>query len=110
MDAFLSYFCRERWSLLDYFDPADTFVFFDELSRSAERGRQTELEFSESMKQRLEMGYILPGQMNELFGYKEIMGRLEKYSCCAVSARIQDLRIKSQLGSRHSCKERKRIQ
>lgn len=29
------------------------------------------------MKQRLEMGYILPGQMNELFGYKEIMGRLE---------------------------------
>ena len=86
MDAFLSYFCRERWSLLDYFDPADTFVFFDELSRSAERGRQTELEFSESMKQRLEMGYILPGQMNELFGYKEIMGRLEKYSCCAVSA------------------------
>ena len=38
------------------------------------------------MKQRLEMGYILPGQMNELFGYKEIMGRLEKYSCCAVSA------------------------
>ena len=86
MDAFLSYFCRERWSLLDYFDPADTFVFFDELSRSAERGRQTELEFSESMKQRLEMGYILPGQMNELFGYKEIMGRLEKYFCCAVSA------------------------
>lgn len=84
--CFLSYFCRERWSLLDYFDPADTFVFFDELSRSAERGRQTELEFSESMKQRLEMGYILPGQMNELFGYKEIMGRLEKYSCCAVSA------------------------
>ena len=24
--------------------------------------------------------------MNELFGYKEIMGRLEKYSCCTVSA------------------------
>ncbi len=86
MDAYLSYFCREHVGLLDYFDPQDTFLFFDEFSRCAERGRQTELEFSESMKQRLEKGYILPGQMKELFSYKEIMGKLERYSCIAVSA------------------------
>jgi len=86
MDAFLSYFCKERVGLLDYFDPQETLLFFDELSRSAERGRQTELEFSESMKQRLEKGYILPGQMKELFGFQEIMGKLEHYSCFALSA------------------------
>ncbi len=86
MDAFLSYFCGRRTGLLDYFNQDETFLFFDELSRSTERGRQTELEFSESMKQRLEKGYILPGQMKELFGYKEVMGRLAKYSCIAVSA------------------------
>lgn len=86
MDAFLSYFTEERTGLLDYFNPDETFLFFDELSRSAERGKQTELEFSESMKQRLEKGYILPGQMKELFGFREIMGRLERYSCIAVSA------------------------
>lgn len=86
MDAFLSYFCKERVGLLDYFDPDETFLFFDELSRSAERGRQTELEFSESMKQRLEKGYILPGQMTELFRFKEIMGKLEHFSCISVSA------------------------
>lgn len=86
MDAYLSYFCENPVSLLDYFDPADTFLFFDELSRSSERGRQTEVEFSESMKQRLEKGYILPGQMQELFSYKETMGRLERYSCIALSA------------------------
>lgn len=86
MDAFLSYFCEERVGLLDYFDPRDTFLFIDELSRSAERGRQTEVEFSESMKQRLEKGYILPGQMKELFSFKEIMGKLEHYSIIAVAA------------------------
>lgn len=86
MDAFLSYFCNERVGLLDYLDPSDTYLFFDELSRCVERGRQTEVEFAESMKQRLEKGYILPGQMKELFGFKEVMGKLERYSCISVAA------------------------
>jgi transcription-repair coupling factor (superfamily II helicase) len=86
MDAFLSYFCKESVGLLDYFEPAETLLFFDELSRCTERGKQTELEFSDSMKQRLAMGYILPGQMRELLGFKSVMGKLEHYSCVAVSA------------------------
>lgn len=86
MDAFLSYFCSERVSILDYFAPNETFLFFDELGRSAERGRQTEVEYAESMKQRLEKGYILPGQMRELFGYREIMGRIMRYSCVSLAA------------------------
>ena len=56
MDAYLSYFSEERVGLLDYFDPADTYLFFDELSRCTERGKQTEVEFAESMKQRREKG------------------------------------------------------
>ena len=47
----------------------------DELARSIERGMVTETEFSESMKQRLEKGYILPGQMRELFSCKEILAK-----------------------------------
>lgn len=86
MDAFLAYFCNERIGLLDYFDPEETILFFDEMSRCVERGRQTEVEFSESMKQRLEKGYILPGQMKELFLCKEIMGALERYACMSVNA------------------------
>lgn len=86
MDAYLSYFCPERACLLDYFAAADTRIFFDELGRSVERGKQTELEFSESMKQRLEKGYILPGQMTELFSCQEILGRLAGYSCAALAA------------------------
>ena len=38
------------------------------------------------MKQRLEKGYILPGQMKELFGIREILGTLERYPCLALNA------------------------
>lgn len=86
MDAFLSYFCAERTCLLDYFDPAETTLCFDELGRCVERGAQTETEFSESMKQRLSKGYILPGQMKELFLQREIMGKLAQFSCIAAAA------------------------
>ena len=86
MDAFLSYFFDERVGLLDYFNPSDSLIFFDELTRCTEQGKLTETEFSESMKQRLAMGYILPGQMNGLFTEKEIVAKLEKYSCIALGA------------------------
>ncbi len=86
MDAYLSYFCEGRKGLLDYFDPEDTFLMFDELTRCVERGKQTELEFSESMKHRLEKGYILPGQMRELFLEKEIIGKCQQFSVISFAA------------------------
>ena len=86
MDAYLSYFCAEHKGLLDYFEPSDTYLLFDELSRCVERGRQTETEFSESMKHRLEKGYILPGQMKELFMEKEILGKCQQFSCISFAA------------------------
>ena len=59
----------------------------------------TETEFSESMKQRLAMGYILPGQMNGLFTEKEIVAKLEKYSCIALAALDNKANGLHQLGS-----------
>lgn len=86
MDAYLSFFCAERKCILDYFDPKETFLFWDELSRCVERGRQTEHEFAESMKHRLEKGYILPGQMKELFTEKEILAKAQQYSSISLGA------------------------
>ena len=86
LDAYLSYFCEERASLLDYFDVENTLVFLDETPRAIERGMATETEFSESMKQRLEKGYILPGQMRELFTCKEILAKLERRKCISLVA------------------------
>ena len=86
LDAYLSYFCEERVSLLDYFNRENTVIFVDELARSIERGMVTETEYSESMKQRLEKGYILPGQMRELFSCKEILAKMEKMACISLVA------------------------
>ena len=99
MYAFLSYFFDERVGLLDYFNPSDSLIFFDELTRCTEQGKLTETEFSESMKQRLAMGYILPGQMNGLFTEKEIVAKLEKYSCIALAALDNKANGLHQLGS-----------
>ena len=86
LDAYLSYFCEERVSLLDYFKKEDTVIFMDETIRTIERGISTETEFSESMKQRLEKGYILPGQMRELFSCKEILAKINSRKCVALVA------------------------
>ena len=86
IDAYLSYFCDEKISLLDYFQPENTVLFFDEITRSMERGKQTEMEFSESMKHRLEKGYILPGQMKELFLHKEIVAKCQKFTAISFGA------------------------
>lgn len=86
IDAYLTYFDERTVSLLDYFDDGETIIFLDELTRCAERGRMTELEFSESMKQRLEKGYILPRQMEALFTQAETAARLSSGRCVALAA------------------------
>lgn len=85
LDSFLSYFSEEQVSLLDYIDRAHTICFLDEPARLIEQGRGVELEFSESMKQRLEKGYILPGQADALYGAAEVAGRLQQCRCIALS-------------------------
>ena len=86
IDAYLSYFADETVSLLDYFDVGQTLIFLDEPARCAERGRVTEQEFSESMKQRLEKGYILPKQMETLYSCEETAAKLKKRRGVALAA------------------------
>lgn len=86
IDAYLSYFFSEAYSLLNYFEKENTVCIFDELNRCVERGKQTEIEFTESMKNRLEKGYVLPGQVKGLHSYRQIMGALEGYSSVALNS------------------------
>ena len=78
IDAYLTYFDQSCVSLLDYFEEKNTLIFLDEAGRCTERGRMTEQEFSESMKLRLEKGYILPGQMEALFTCEETAAKFNK--------------------------------
>jgi len=76
LEGYATYFSKERHSLLDYL-PKDLMVFYDEPARLQENGKALYKEFSESMKNRLEQGYVLPGQKNLLLNPKDIWKSLE---------------------------------
>lgn len=86
MDVYLPYFEEETVSLLDYFPVGETVVFVDEPIRSAQRGRAVEQEFVESMKNRLEKGYILPGQMEAIYPYRVIVAKLLRQKAVALAS------------------------
>ena len=84
LDSYIRYFYEETLSFFDYFKE-DSIVFIDELSRVCEKGEAVETEFRESMMGRLEKGYILPKQMDTLFGYKELIALLSQRKVALLS-------------------------
>ncbi len=85
LDSYLAYFAEETVSFLDYFDREKTVVFLDEPARIAEKGRVLGQEFAESMQHRLQKGYILPGQMNALYAGEEILAKMQRQKCVALT-------------------------
>ncbi len=77
LDSYLSYFCDDTVSFIKYFPADKTAIFLDEPARLKEKGDTVELEFRESMANRLESGYLLPEQTSLLFSIKETLARLE---------------------------------
>ena len=95
-DGFIDYFYDRTVSFLEYFPEEETVVFLDEPGRMEEKAGAVEAEFRESMLSRLEKGYLLPGQLNLLYGYKDVVMRLNRFHCAALSmmeARGRDFRI-----------------
>ncbi len=76
MESFIDYFVPQKTTLLDYFDVNTTLLFLDEPNRMLEAAQAVETEFRESMKHRLEKGYVLPGQTNLLFSCNETAAAL----------------------------------
>ncbi len=97
LDSYLTYFAKETVSFLDYFAKENTIVFLDEPERLAEKGRVVEQEFSESMRHRLEKGYILPGQMEALCPGREIFAKIQRKKGVALTTldiNIKELEVK----------------
>ncbi len=59
--------------------------FIDEPARVKEQADAIELEFRESMEQRVRKGYILPGQMNILYSGEQVAAKLQKGSVVTLS-------------------------
>ena len=85
LDSFLGYFYEDTVSFLDYFEGKKTGIFLDEAARLYEVLQAVELEFSESMQQRLLKGYVLPTQTKLIFTAKEIFAKFEKMTGVAMS-------------------------
>ncbi len=80
MDAYVNYFYEETESFIDYFDKSETIVLIDETGRMTDRMEAVITEFKESMINRLEKGYVLPGQTGVVFSPKEIYARLQNFT------------------------------
>ena len=86
LESFVHYFYERTESFLQFFDPGESVVFLDEPKRLSETADALEAEFRESMTQRLEKGYILPGQASLLYPQKEIAAFLSRYRCASLAA------------------------
>ncbi|MCM1326445.1 MAG: transcription-repair coupling factor [Bacteroidales bacterium] len=87
LESYVRYFYEEVVSLPEILLHLTAPVFFiDEPARIREQADAVELEFRESMEQRVSKGYILPGQMQLLYSGEEIAARLLKGSVVTLAA------------------------
>ena len=77
IDSFLTCFCENTVTFLEYFPKEDLAVFLDEPLRLKEEAETVEGEFRESMIHRLEKGYLLPEQTSLLYSSRETLARLQ---------------------------------
>jgi len=85
LESFINYFYERTMSFFDYFNNEDAIFFLDEPGRLIEKGEAVETEFREGMIGRIEKGYILPGQMDVIYGYKEVMSLLADKNSILIS-------------------------
>ena len=86
IESYIKYFYDETVSLIDYFDKDNTLFILDEPTRLLELAKATELEFTESMKHRLEKGYALPKNAAMLFSTSETFAHLTNTKTVALSS------------------------
>ena len=79
VERYIQYFYNEAATLLDYL-PADTLLVFDEPGRLAQHSETIAEEFAESMKNRIEKGYLLPAQAELLVPYAQMLRGTERFA------------------------------
>ncbi len=85
LDSYIKYFYQETDTFLQLFDTKTTLIVLDEPNRILEHVNAVLFEFTESMKNRFEKGYILPKQMEILEPLDVALWRIEKFSVLTLS-------------------------
>ncbi len=97
MESYIRYFYHNTISFFDYFEKEETVFFLDEPIRAVEKGEAVELEFRESMTNRIEKGYILPSQVDVIFSYKELFAKMSNQRLVLLSTmdyKVTDFLVK----------------
>ena len=97
IDSFINYFYSEMSSLIEYLEDKDVIYIFDEPSRLTDRSETIEKEFRESMSNRLEKGYILPGQADVMHTYGQLIAMTsdkQRIVFTTLSQKIRNIDIK----------------
>lgn len=95
-DRFIQYFYSEGTSLLEYL-PQNTYIYFDEPARIRQHVENVYLEFSESIKNRILKGYLLPSQIDMVFTYDDLLFKCRNFSAlllCSLTVTIKDFDVK----------------
>lgn len=78
IDKYIQYFYDDDTvNLIDYL-PDNTIFYIDEPSRVKEHSLFVLKEFTDSIENRIDKGYMLPSAMNMVYTYDDILSRLEK--------------------------------
>ena len=75
LDSYVNYFADDLTGLMDYFD--NPVFFIDEPKRVMEQLNAVSAEFKDSMSNRLEKGYVLPGQTDILWNKQTIIDDID---------------------------------
>ena len=81
----INYFYDETVNIFGYM-PQDTIIFFCEPKRIKQRAENMFKEFSESIKSRIERGYMLSEMADVIYDYTSVIKMSEKYSTVLFSA------------------------
>lgn len=84
-EKYVTAFMKNNVSFVDYFDKDDTVICLDEPNRLKERMDFVEYEFSDSMTNRLNSGYILPCQSNVIYDTAQIYAKFAAWPVVALS-------------------------
>ncbi|MCI8550344.1 MAG: transcription-repair coupling factor [Lachnospiraceae bacterium] len=85
LEGCIRYFCSDTVSFGEYFGE-EVPVFLDEPARVLEKAEVLEAEFRESMQNRLEKGYLLPGQADILYSAGQVSAVLSRKRSVLFSA------------------------
>lgn len=91
IDSYVNYFSNSLTSLLEYFD--NPIFFIDEPKRVLEQLNAVNGEFKDSMTNRLEKGYVLPGQTDVLWNKERITDKINSYTKVVFTAIAQKVSV-----------------